>query len=341
MRGANIAENIARGRKDLGITQAELAERVGVTKAAVSKWELGQSLPDVGMLPRLASQLGITLDELFGYGQALSDEEVSAIVREASDLSAGDRGGAIARCELELREHGSSWNLLVAVAGLYVGWAAACESSGEAGEASMIRSRADELCRRVVERCRDVGVVSRARQVQATLLLADGRAAEAAELLEGMLPPRGEQGVYMLLLSAYQQLGRMQDALELSRRHLAESASAIYSEVGNQINMSEDTDEIARLACLGEQSHVALAWTLEGTGPLPSLRIMAASRLLALGEEGAALGQLEALLDGACERGAGGADDLSLGLARAILENEPCWHDDALVDRRKEMLGRL
>ena len=45
MRNTSIAENIAAGRRELGITQAALAERVGVTKAAVSKWELGQSLP--------------------------------------------------------------------------------------------------------------------------------------------------------------------------------------------------------------------------------------------------------------------------------------------------------
>lgn len=163
MRGMSIAESIAQGRRDLGIMQAELAERVGVAKAAVFKWELGQSLPDVNLLLCLASQLGITLDELFGYGQALSDEEVSAIVRVAAERSARDRDGAIERCEQELREHGSSWNLLVAVAGLYVGWAAACGASGKEGVGSVLRGRADELCRRVVERCHEVGVVSRAR----------------------------------------------------------------------------------------------------------------------------------------------------------------------------------
>lgn len=41
MRNTSIAENIAAGRRELGITQAALAERVGVTKAAVSKWEKG------------------------------------------------------------------------------------------------------------------------------------------------------------------------------------------------------------------------------------------------------------------------------------------------------------
>lgn len=133
MRNTSIAENIAAGRRELGITQAALAERVGVTKAAVSKWELGQSLPDVAMLPRLASQLGVTLDELIGYGQELSDEEVSAIVREATGLSLTDRDAAVARCERELRDHGSSWNLLVAVAGLYAGWATTARAAGEEG----------------------------------------------------------------------------------------------------------------------------------------------------------------------------------------------------------------
>lgn len=145
----------------------------------------------------------------------------------------------------------------------------------------------------------------------------------------------------MLLVSAYQKLGRTQDALELSRRRLAESACAIYSEVGNQINMSDGADEIARLAELGERSHMALAWALEGAGSLPSLRVAAASRLLALGEEGAALEQLEALLGYASDRGTDGTDDPGLGLAHAIVENERCWHDDAFAERREELLGRL
>lgn len=189
MRNTSIAENIAAGRRELGITQAALAERVGVTKAAVSKWELGQSLPDVAMLPRLASQLGVTLDELIGYGQELSDEEVSAIVREATGLSSTDRDAAVARCERELRDHGSSWNLLVAVAGLFAGWATTARAAGEEGAAAVLGGRADELCRRVVERSREPGEAFQARQIQATLLLSEGDAAAAAAMLEGMLAP--------------------------------------------------------------------------------------------------------------------------------------------------------
>ena len=60
----NIGQVIARERRRSGITQEELATHLGVSKAAVSKWELGQSVPDVGLLPRIAAYFSLTLDEL-------------------------------------------------------------------------------------------------------------------------------------------------------------------------------------------------------------------------------------------------------------------------------------
>lgn len=62
-----LAERIYRSRKALGITQEMLAEKLGITPQSVSRWENGQSRPDVDMLPRLAAFFGITVDALFGY----------------------------------------------------------------------------------------------------------------------------------------------------------------------------------------------------------------------------------------------------------------------------------
>lgn len=55
---------IARRRKAVGLTQKELAARLGVTNKAVSKWETGGGLPDVGMLKQLCQILEISVDEL-------------------------------------------------------------------------------------------------------------------------------------------------------------------------------------------------------------------------------------------------------------------------------------
>lgn len=53
----NIGRTVARERRRRGVTQEELAAHLGVSKAAVSKWELGQSLPDGFARSRSASTL--------------------------------------------------------------------------------------------------------------------------------------------------------------------------------------------------------------------------------------------------------------------------------------------
>lgn len=66
----NIAEQIQTYRKELGLTQEQLAEQLGVTNQAVSKWETEQSYPDIQLLPQLAELFHVTLDQLFGCGTA-------------------------------------------------------------------------------------------------------------------------------------------------------------------------------------------------------------------------------------------------------------------------------
>lgn len=61
-----IGKRIMENRKRLGITQDALAEQLGVTAQAVSKWENDQSCPDITMLPKLAEIFTVTTDELLG-----------------------------------------------------------------------------------------------------------------------------------------------------------------------------------------------------------------------------------------------------------------------------------
>ena len=61
-----IGNVIATYRKNMGLTQDGLAQQLGVTNQAVSKWESDQSCPDILLLPKIADIFGITIDELFG-----------------------------------------------------------------------------------------------------------------------------------------------------------------------------------------------------------------------------------------------------------------------------------
>ena len=62
-----IGTNIHALRKSHGMTQGELAVRLGVTPQAVSKWERGQCAPDIAFFPSLATLFGVAIDTLFSY----------------------------------------------------------------------------------------------------------------------------------------------------------------------------------------------------------------------------------------------------------------------------------
>lgn len=64
-----IGKRIVQNRKRLGLTQDQLAEKLGVTAQAVSKWENDQSCPDITLLSQLADIFGISTDELLGHKQ--------------------------------------------------------------------------------------------------------------------------------------------------------------------------------------------------------------------------------------------------------------------------------
>ena len=61
-----LGKRIVRHRKGLGLTQDQLAEQLGITAQAVSKWENDQSCPDITTLPRLAAIFGTSTDALLG-----------------------------------------------------------------------------------------------------------------------------------------------------------------------------------------------------------------------------------------------------------------------------------
>ncbi len=83
-----LGKRIVENRKRLGLTQDQLAERLGVTPQAVSKWENDQSCPDITMLPKLAEIFGISTDALLGREPGDTVHEAQ-IVEDDTDESEG------------------------------------------------------------------------------------------------------------------------------------------------------------------------------------------------------------------------------------------------------------
>lgn len=79
----NLGNKIRSLRKARGITQEQLADSIGISFQAISKWENNIALPDITLAPALASYFGITMDELFEYNLKEIEGKVKAICDEA------------------------------------------------------------------------------------------------------------------------------------------------------------------------------------------------------------------------------------------------------------------
>ena len=83
MSNKNLGEMISFLRKEKGMTQSELAEKMNVTDKAVSKWERNLACPDVNSIPKLAEVLGITVEELLNAQTKKGNSQIDEIVNIA------------------------------------------------------------------------------------------------------------------------------------------------------------------------------------------------------------------------------------------------------------------
>lgn len=76
MKEMKLGRILVEKRHKKGITQEELAAYLGVSKAAVSKWENEMTYPDITLLPQFAAYFNITIDDLLGYESQMSKAEI-------------------------------------------------------------------------------------------------------------------------------------------------------------------------------------------------------------------------------------------------------------------------
>ncbi len=86
-----LSRNISSRRRELGLTQAQLAERLGVDTETLSRFERGKHLPSLVTLERLAGLLLTTVAELLAEDKQKADDETLILTAWLSALSAKDR----------------------------------------------------------------------------------------------------------------------------------------------------------------------------------------------------------------------------------------------------------
>ena len=82
-----FGENLKRLRLEKNLTQEKLADFLGVSFQSISKWERGDTYPDITMLPSIASFFNVSVDELLGVNKAKEEEEIKRLLEEHDNFT--------------------------------------------------------------------------------------------------------------------------------------------------------------------------------------------------------------------------------------------------------------
>jgi len=229
MKEINIAGTIVKKRHEKGLTQEELANYLGVSKASVSKWETGQSYPDITFLPQLATFFNISIDELIGYEPQMSKEDIRKLyVRLSADFASRPFDEVLDACREIYKKYFSCFPLLFHIGLLLVN---NCSEAGDNEKTLSVLSEARELFIRVKTESEDAELAQLSLNMEAYCDLIMGNPNEVLELLEGTSHKIISNET--LLASAYQMLGKSNDAKMILQ-------VAIYQHMGNLLSALTD-----------------------------------------------------------------------------------------------------
>ena len=208
MREINIAKTIVNKRKEKGITQDELANYIGVSKASVSKWETGQSYPDITFLPQLAAYFNISIDDLMGYEPQMTKEDIRKLYSElANDFATKPFDEVLDKCREIAKKYFSCFPLLFQIGALLINYSSL---ANEKEKSAFILVEAKELCVRVKEESDDAELASQALGLEAVCAHMLGNPNEVLELLGET--NESQLSTEPLLAAAYQMTGKIKEA---------------------------------------------------------------------------------------------------------------------------------
>lgn len=291
-------EKLASLRSQSGLTQEEVANHLGITKAAVSKWECGQSMPDITLLPAIAELYATTIDDLFGRDDAFDQASVDAAYLRALELFARDHEAGMAFAREQARLHWSSAPLLRMMGmALFTQIPQLPGFGGDSveGVALEVAQETERMLRRAVA----LGPSGASMQADllplSRILLWTGRRDEAEQLIEERVPQEPNLSV-IWLAQLQRDAGQPGDADALLQRAL------LFSFVEAQATLAAlaaeaDSNRLEEIAALAEalqsrKEYVALFPTL-----MPTIRLEQARQHAAEGSYDEAFSMLAAFAD--------------------------------------------
>ncbi|MEG2007394.1 MAG: helix-turn-helix transcriptional regulator [Oscillospiraceae bacterium] len=248
-------------RKELGLTQEQVAACLGVSAPAVNKWEKGSTYPDVALLPALARLLKTDLNTLLCFNEEMTQKEIGLFLNRVADICFNEGfPSAFAAAMEKVREYPASAELLYSLAMILEGSLMTSELPPE--EMSAYGSEITALYKRVVE-CGASKYSDAASYMLASKAISDGDCDKAREALD-MLPEYSGLDKRTLQASLLLKEGKNGEAAKLLEHKLLGSINEAQSTLvalARIAVLEGDEENARRLAhCGREQAELFCLW---------------------------------------------------------------------------------
>ena len=209
-------------RQELHLTQEDIAKYVGVSRAAVSKWEKGLSYPDITILPKLATFFNISIDTLLGYKPQMTKEQIEKLYMDfAQKFATQPFEDVMEQLEQVKNEYYSCYPLLLKIVQLYVNYSKSTEQHEE------VLQSAFDLAERVRMHAPQIHLAQEATAMQGIIHLLKGNPEAVLELLG--TEPDLDYGIEQLIITAHTMLGNVGVAKEITQISMFQKLMAFVS----------------------------------------------------------------------------------------------------------------
>ena len=277
-------------RREANMTQEELAAYMGVSKSSVSKWETETTLPDILLLPQLATLFNVSVDELIGYEPQLSMEAINKLYLQLSGEWSKDSAKAYAHSEELIRKYYSCFPFLLQMAGLYLNHYMLHEKPEQ------VMKRSEELCDRVIAESEENNLVKDAISLKITYLIASHQPQKALQLLGEEAKPIVQDSE--MIAACYQMLGKPKQPSRIFQICIYQHLLFVIQDMANYMMMNMEDEQLCdetmhRMLEMLKLFHIDALHTITSTMVYMSCAMVYAQRR----DTESALHMLERLID--------------------------------------------
>lgn len=270
----SVGEVITEQRKKKRVTQQDLADFIGVTKASVSKWETNQSYPDITLLPLLAAYFDISIDSLLSYNSELTTVEIQNIYRSLQSSLNNCPEEALDSLNRFIRRYYSCYPFILQMGLFIINHFDLLPGESREHKFPVYISKAQQLFQHVASNATDAKLLDEAHKFQAYTLFMLGEYDKVLELLGQYTPVCFP--IEPLIAGAFQQKGQNKQAIGIMQSGIFQNVVVTMSFLTNYLQLLlEEPHQFRETVERGRS--LAQVFHFEQLNPIPYINFLSSA----------------------------------------------------------------